>query len=171
MYTIIQLVAENPTIFHINVAKWFEVERKMSNYFTGKQIHSVDAKGRIIIPVKFREKLGDQFIAAWLGDCLNLYPMDEWEKLMERLDANLPATERRIPELLSFNSVPVDMDKQGRAILPQDLRAKAGIEKDIVSVGSLEKIRVYSKKSWDKISEGVSMEDIASTAAQYGIRL
>ncbi|MBP5354417.1 MAG: division/cell wall cluster transcriptional repressor MraZ [Lachnospiraceae bacterium] len=157
-------------IFHEFDSKWFEVERKMSN-FSGKQIHSVDAKGRVIIPVKFREKLGDHFIVAWLGDCLNLYPIDEWERLMEKLDANLPATESGIIEVLSFNSEPVDMDKQGRAILPQDLREKAGIEKDIVSVGSLEKIHVYSKEAWDKKYESVSMEDTVATAAKYGIRL
>lgn len=157
-------------IFHKNDVKWFEVENKMSNFY-GKQIHGIDAKGRIIIPVKFREKLGDHFIVAWLGDCLTLYPMDEWENLMEKLDANLPATESGIIEDLSFNSEPVDMDKQGRAILPQDLRAKAGIEKDIISVGLLDKIHIYSKEAWDKKHADDSMKDTVSKAAQYGIRL
>ncbi|MBR6020704.1 MAG: division/cell wall cluster transcriptional repressor MraZ [Lachnospiraceae bacterium] len=141
------------------------------SYFSGKHIHSVDAKGRIIIPVKFREKLGDHFIVAWLGQCLNLYPMDEWDRLMEKLDAQLPATESGIIEILSYNSEPVDMDQQGRVMLPQDLRMKAGVEKDIVSVGDLEKIHVYSKEAWDKKSAGISMENTIATAAQYGIRL
>ncbi|MBO4766547.1 MAG: division/cell wall cluster transcriptional repressor MraZ [Lachnospiraceae bacterium] len=146
----------------------------MLNYFNGKQIHSVDAKGRVIVPVKFREKLGEQFIVALGIDCcLNIYPMDEWLKLLEKLDTNLPGTDggRKLLTFLSANSEPVEMDKQGRVILPQELRERVGITKDIVSVGALDKIKMFSKEAWDQYNDSVSREEIASTAATYGIRL
>ena len=153
---------------------WWKVENSMLNYFNGKQIHSIDAKGRVIVPVKFREKLGEQFVVALGVDrCLNLYPMDEWEKLLEKLDQNLPGTEdgRRLLTFLSANSEFVEMDKQGRVILPQELREEVGITKDVVSVGALDKIKLFPKDEWDNIGKNVSIHEIASTAATYGIRL
>ncbi len=146
----------------------------MPNYFNGKQIHSIDAKGRVIVPVKFREKLGEQFIVALgIDRCLNLYPMDEWQKLLEKLDQNLPGTDegRLLLTFLSANSEPVEMDKQGRVILPQELRDSAGITTDVVSVGALDKIKVFPKDVWDEYNKSVSLREIASTAATYGIRL
>ena len=140
-------------------------------YFPGKQIHSVDAKGRIIIPAKFRKELGEHFVVAWLGECLNLYPAQEWESLMIRLDETLPAEESDIIEYLSYYSEQVDMDSQGRAMLPQDLRKLAGIEKDIISVGDVGKVHVYAKDAWEKKNAGTEMGDVRARAAKRGIRV
>ena len=143
----------------------------MGNYFTGKQIHSIDAKGRIIIPAKFREKLGNEFVVLCLHNCLNLYPSAEWDKLLEKISNELPATDRSYLDVLSYNSEPVEMDKQGRVILPPEMREAVKIEKDIVSVGSFEKIHVYAKNVWEKVSADVSSSNIEDKFAQYGIRL
>ena len=109
--SIIQLVAQNPTNSHQNDTKWLKVEEMMDPYFSSKQIHSVDAKGRIVVPVKFREKLGDKFVVAWLGEYLTLYPIDEWNKLLEKLERELPATESDLIDILSYNSETLEMDK------------------------------------------------------------
>ncbi len=146
----------------------------MPGYFNGKQIHSIDAKGRIIVPVKFREKLGERFIVSLgIDHCLSLYPEDEWEKLLAKMDANLPGTDegRLLLTFLSANSEPVEMDKQGRAIIPQELRELAGITKDVVSVGALDKIKVFAKEEWDKYNASISLREVAATAAEFGIRL
>ena len=143
----------------------------MDPYFSSKQIHSVDAKGRIVVPVKFREKLGDKFVVAWLGEYLTLYPIDEWNKLLEKLEREIPATESDLIDILSYNSETLEMDKQGRVILPQDIRDVAGIVKDVVTVGVIGKVHLYAKEAWDAKYGNVSMKDAVARAARYNISL
>ena len=163
-------MVQNPTFSHVIVAKWFKRETVMA-YFPGKQIHSIDAKGRIIVPVKYRKELGESFVVAWMGECLNLYPVKEWENLMYKLDEQLPADESGIIEYFSYYSEQVDMDSQGRAMLPQDLRMKAGIEKDIISVGDVGKIHVYAKDAWEKKFGDRTMQETRAGAASRGVRV
>ncbi len=147
----------------------------MSARFNGKHIHGVDAKGRIIVPVKFREKLGERFIVTLGADCcLSLYPLDEWDKLLDKMDQNLPGTDegRYLLTYLSGNAEEVEMDKQGRVLIPQELRDEVGITKDIISVGTLEKVKVFSMEAWEEYNKKqMSREDIAKAAASFGIRL
>jgi len=140
----------------------------------GKQIHSIDAKGRMIVPAKFRDSLGSEFVVALgLDNCLNLYPMEEWGKLLMKLKETLSSSDetRRFLNFLSANSEQVEADKQGRVILPTELRAKVGIVKDVVTVGALDKIRVFAKEFWDEYSADITIRDIAATAAAFNIPL
>ena len=103
----------------------------------GRFQHNIDAKGRIFVPAKLREKLGDGFIAAAVMDhCVSLYSMEEWDKLQQGL-ADMPMTKaRKLQRYLSANACDVQVDAQGRILLPRHLLEYARLEKEALVVGA-----------------------------------
>ena len=102
--------------------------------FMGEYNHTIDAKGRLIIPSKFRELLGEEFVLTkGLDGCLSIYPMDEWEAFEMKLRA-LPLTNKNARTFSRFfvaGATTCELDKQGRILVPQTLREFAGLEKDV----------------------------------------
>ena len=119
--------------------------------FMGEYNHTIDAKGRLIIPAKFREPLGEEFVLTrGLDGCLYIYPMDEWEAFEEKLRA-LPLTNKDARAFSRFfvaGATTCELDKQGRILVPQTLREFAGLIKDVVLTGNLTRIEVWSKEKW-----------------------
>ena len=114
--------------------------------FMGTYEHGLDAKGRVIIPAKLREDLGESFVVTLgLDGCLFAYPMNEWEGFIEKLK-ELPGTKeaRMLQRHFLANAAPCELDKQGRALIPAKLREYAGLAKETVFVGVLSKIGVKS---------------------------
>lgn len=139
--------------------------------FMGEYNHSIDSKGRIIIPSKFRDELGDKFvITLGLDGCLFVYPLDEWKNFSEGL-AKLPGTKeaRQLQRLFFAMAAECEPDKQGRILIPAKLRESAGLDKDIVFVGVLNKIEIWSKERWDSNNDYKDMDEIAEHMSQYGI--
>ncbi|HEY8347132.1 MAG TPA: division/cell wall cluster transcriptional repressor MraZ [Symbiobacteriaceae bacterium] len=120
--------------------------------FMGEFQHSVDAKGRLIIPAKFREGLGDRFVATkGLENCLFLFPMAEWESLSEKL-RSLPLASgaaRAFTRLFFSGATECEVDQQGRILLPANLRQYAGIEREVVIVGVSNRVEIWSKPAWE----------------------
>lgn len=118
----------------------------------GEYQHSVDAKGRLIIPSKFREELGNTFvITRGLDNCLFGYPMDEWRKLEEKLK-ELPMTKKDARAFARFffsGATEVEIDKQGRINIPSTLATYAKLEKECVVLGVSSKIEIWAKDSWE----------------------
>jgi len=118
----------------------------------GEYQHSVDAKGRLIIPSKFREDLGNTFvITRGLDNCLFGYPMDEWRKLEEKLK-ELPMTKKDARAFARFffsGATEVEIDKQGRINIPATLTSYAKLEKECVILGVSSKIEIWAKESWE----------------------
>ena len=114
--------------------------------FMGEYSHTIDPKGRLIIPSKFREQLGDEFVLTkGLDGCLSIYPMNEWEKFEEQL-RSLPLTNKNARTFSRFfvaGATSCELDKQGRTLIPANLREKAGLEKDIVFVGVMGKVEIF----------------------------
>lgn len=149
-------------------------DTKMSIGFIGKFNHSVDAKGRVILPAKFREKLGDEFVmTVGLDGCLYVYPNEEWEVFAEQL-SNLPGTAegREFQRYFYENAVSCEIDKQGRVLIPADLRAAAGLVKDIVFIGMNKRIEIWSKERKAAGSQLAPQDinEVADRMAEYGIR-
>lgn len=121
--------------------------------FMGEYQHSVDAKGRLIIPSKFRESLGSTFvITRGLDNCLFGYPMDEWRKLEEKLK-NLPMTKKDARAFARFffsGATEVEIDKQGRINIPSNLAGYAKLEKECVILGVSTKIEIWAKELWEE---------------------
>lgn len=139
--------------------------------FMGEFNHSVDAKGRIIIPSKFREDLGEEFvITLGLDGCLFAYPDKEWSLFVEKLKT-LPGTKeaRQLQRYFMAGAAACETDKQGRILIPVKLRESAELEKDIVFVGVLNKIEIWSKERWDKNNDYDDVDAIAERMSEYGI--
>ena len=140
--------------------------------FTGSYEHSVDAKGRLIIPSRFRDELGERFIVTLgLDGCLFLYSEERWEAFMTEL-MNMPGTAdtRKLQRYFMAYASECEPDKQGRVLIPQKLRAKVGIQTDVVLVGVITKIEVWAKETWEKNDDYDGMEDIAEHLAQYNLK-
>ncbi len=142
--------------------------------FIGEYQHTVDNKGRIIMPSKFREGLGQNFIMTkGLDNCLFVYPTEEWERLEKKL-RTLPLTNRNARAFIRFffaGATECILDKQGRMLIPNNLREYAKLVKDVVIIGVAERIEIWAKEEWTNYNndENLSYEDIAEKMAELGI--
>lgn len=140
--------------------------------FMGEYEHAIDDKGRIIIPTKFREQLGEHFVLTLGSDgCLYIYPMQDWEEFAAKLK-DLPGTKeaRQAQRYFLAGAVECEPDKQGRVGIPQRLREHAGITKEVVSVGMLNKIEIWSKEKWDESNSLESIDSITDNLAGFGLK-
>lgn len=139
--------------------------------FMGTYEHSIDTKGRVIIPAKFREQLGDSFVVTLgLDGCLFVYPENEWQDFVKEL-RELPGSKeaRKLQRYFMAGAAPCDVDKQGRVLIPANLREKAGLEKDIVFVGVMSKIEIWSKERWDENDDFENVDEIAEHMSELGL--
>jgi MraZ protein len=140
--------------------------------FMGEYNHTVDAKGRLIVPSKFREQLGDEFVVTkGLDGCLFVYVNSEWKALEEKLHA-LPLTNanaRKFTRFFLAGATSCEVDKQGRILLPAILREFAQIDKDAVLVGVGSRIEIWSKENWLAANTYDDMEEIAENMEGLGI--
>jgi MraZ protein len=142
--------------------------------FMGEYNHTIDAKGRLIIPSKFREALGEEFVVTkGLDGCLFVYPISEWQVFEEKL-RTLPMTNkdaRKFSRFFLAGAAMCELDKQGRILIPAVLREFAALEKDVVLAGVLGRVEIWSKERWTDISEYDDMEDVAEHMSQLGITI
>lgn len=142
--------------------------------FIGEYNHTVDEKGRLAIPTKFRKELkGGAVVTRGLDNCLFVYSMTEWKKLAEKLSA-LPfsqANSRAFSRLMLAGAMDVEIDKQGRVVLPEYLRRYAGIAKDAVVAGLYGRIEIWDKKSWESYKEKTEKDSngIAERMGELGV--
>ena len=134
--------------------------------FMGEYNHTIDAKGRLIIPSKFRELLGEEFVLTkGLDGCLSIYPMDEWNAFEEKLRA-LPLTNKNARTFTRFfvaGATNCELDKQGRILIPQNLRQYAKLQKDLVIVGASNRAEIWDQEKWEQMCGEVTSEMIAQT--------
>lgn len=140
----------------------------------GEYQHSIDAKGRLIIPAKFREHLTEGFvITRGLDNCLFGYPILEWRKLEEKLK-QLPVTKKDARAFTRFffsGATEVEVDKQGRINIPGNLLTHANVQKDCVVLGVSNRIEIWSKESWQNYfaESEESFNDIAENMIDFDI--
>ena len=142
--------------------------------FFGEFEHAVDDKGRVAIPSKFRPKLAEGLvITRGLDGCLFVYPMQDWERLAERIAA-LPTTQagvRQFQRLIFSGAADCQLDAQGRIVLPGGLREYAGIERDAVVIGVHTRLEVWARTRWADQRARVEQEGdlIAEQLSSLGI--
>ena len=140
--------------------------------FMGEYQHSIDEKGRLIIPSKFRDGLGETFVMTrGLDRCLFVYPMEEWVVLENKLKS-LPFTKadaRAFTRLLFSGATDCTLDKQGRINIPANLRAHALIEKDCIVIGVSNRVEIWSASQWQEYFEqsGDSFNEIAEKIVDF----
>ena len=139
--------------------------------FMGQYEHTIDAKGRTIIPAKYREGLGETFIITrGLDGCLYLYPSDAWQEFADKLQS-LPSTlqNRKIQRQFLSKAMEVSLDKQGRILIPSVLREFADITKDAVLVGVGSRIEIWSRERWEGTVSFEDMDEISNHMFELGI--
>lgn len=127
--------------------------------FMGEYQHTLDDKGRIAVPVKFREGLGKSFVVTrGIDACLFVYPMSEWETLESKLKS-LPLTRADARSFVRFffsGATECELDKQGRALIPATLRDYAGLDRDCVVLGVSNRVEVWSQSAWADYAQEAS---------------
>ena len=140
--------------------------------FMGEYNHTVDAKGRLIVPSKFREQLGDEFVVTkGFDSCLFVYGNAEWTEMEKKLTA-LPVTNasaRKLNRFFLASATTCEVDKQGRILIPSVLREYAGIEKDAVLVGMGSHLEIWSRERWVGANSFDDIEEIAESIEGFGI--
>jgi len=147
--------------------------------FSGTHYYTVDPKGRIIIPAPFRDIISTNYstklyiVNAAFDRCLHIYPLEEWNKLEEKV-RTLPKMDEAVKFLMRRvigSAVEVEMDKQGRVLIPASLRENSGVSVEIVIVGQIEKIEIWDRKEWDVLFDPAKIDRkaIEGKLASYGI--
>lgn len=142
--------------------------------FMGEYNHTVDAKGRMIMPAKFREQLGEQFVVTkGVDGCLYVYSSEEWGRIEEKFrEVNLTTKDaRKFMRFFFAGATNCEVDKQGRILLPQNLRDHAGLTKEVVLAGVSSRIEIWSKDKWNdcNVYTDDEMDSIAENMAEIGI--
>lgn len=139
--------------------------------FMGEYNHGIDAKGRIIVPAKFRESLGEEFVVTMgLDGCLFVYPKEEWNRFVTDLKS-LPGSKeaRQLQRYFMAGAASCEVDKQGRILIPQKLREHADLEKEIVFVGVMNKIEIWSRERWEENNAFDGMDEAAERMSELGL--
>jgi len=142
--------------------------------FIGEYYHNIDQKGRLAIPIKFRNELArGAVVTKGLDDCLFLYTKEEWEKLAAKL-AQLPISKsntRAFARLMLAGAMDVELDTQGRVVLPEYLRKYAGLNKKVVVAGLYNRLEIWDEEKWNVYKKGTekSSGDIAEALGELGV--
>lgn len=148
--------------------------------FLGKYYYSLDPKGRVVIPAPLRDVIVTTYnnsklyiTNAGFDKCLEVYPLEEWAKLQEKV-RSLPKSDEAVKYYMRrviASATECELDKQGRIMVPYELRADAGIASEIVIVGQIDRIELWDKAAWDAVTnpEKVDAKAFSATLAGYGL--
>ncbi|MDE7328045.1 MAG: division/cell wall cluster transcriptional repressor MraZ [Lachnospiraceae bacterium] len=136
--------------------------------FMGQYRHTVDTKGRVFVPMKFREGLGEHFVlTGGLDGCLFLYPDRKWEEFANQLKSLAGTKEaRQLKRYFFANAAEMEVDSQGRILIPSHLRG--GVGKEVVFVGVFDRVELWDSGCWENDPSG-DMDGIAEKAAAQGL--
>ena len=135
----------------------------------GQYQHNIDAKGRLFIPAKFREELGDAFyVTIGLDGCLSVYSDAKWADLTEKFDA-LPLSKARSMRVLFANAAKCEPDAQGRILIPAKLREYAALDKEVIINGAAKCLELWNPERWAPIeAAGLDPDQLAAAMEELG---
>lgn len=139
----------------------------------GEYAHTIDSKGRVIVPAKFRTELGERFILTKGFDgCLYGYSLEEWKNIEAKIKT-LPLITgkdaRNFTRFFFSSAIECELDSQGRILISQNLRTYAELEKDLVIIGVSSRIEIWSKSKWNEYNDSQDSDDIAEKMVMLGI--
>ena len=138
----------------------------------GEYEHSLDTKGRLIMPSKLRENIGEKFvITKGLDQCLFVFSFAEWQIFETKLK-QLPISNkdaRMFSRFFFAGAIDTEIDKQGRFLIPVNLRNFAELQKDVIIVGMNSRVEIWSKERWHKCEHEISADEIAEKMEMLGI--
>ena len=135
----------------------------------GKFHHTIDAKGRLFIPARLREKLGESFyVTISFENCLTIYSNDRWKKAEEKLESLTQAAQMELRPIFS-NASPVELDSQGRIPLTQNLRDNAGLQKNVTIVGTGLYVQIWDAEAYKLVeAKETDRENLKNVIEKYG---
>lgn len=147
--------------------------------FSGKYYYTLDPKGRLIIPAPFREIISSNYnpklymVNAAFDNCLHIYPQEEWQKLEDkvRLLPSMDDAVKYFKRKVIASAQEVELDKQGRVLVPASLREDAGLHSDIAIVGQIDRIDLWDRKEWDLVTDASKVDRKAVEAKLTGFGL
>jgi len=155
--------------------KWLKrdgAEGQAGTMLMGEYVHIMDEKGRVNVPARLREELGDNFVVTrGLDNCLFIYPAGEWAILAAKL-RNLPSSKaeaRAFLRRLFSGAAEVELDRQGRVLIPPPLREHASLQKEVIFIGVSNRAELWSKEKWEEYSKeaGRSFEEVAEKMEDF----
>lgn len=144
--------------------------------FRGRFIHTIDSKGRVSVPIKFREVLSDKYeesliVTTEVDQCLIAFPTEEWNRLEEKI-RSLPSMSKELKAWMRFfysGAVECPIDRQGRILIPPSLREYGSLNKEVVLIGLFNKIEIWDKGRWEAAMAPEGLERISDTLAGLGL--
>ena len=135
----------------------------------GKYKHTVDPKGRLFVPSKLRDELGEAFyVTLGLDHCLSVYTENGWQAILDKYNA-LPISQARKMRFLFANAAKCEPDAQGRILIPQKLRTYADLHKDVVVIGVSNRAEIWDSEAYDKLEqETLTPENLAQVMEELG---
>ncbi len=128
----------------------------------GEYQHNIDAKNRVIVPAKFREDLGKHFyVTKGLDGCLFVISSQGWEQLQAKIAAMPISKSRSLQRFFFAGAAEAEPDKQGRILIPQNLREYAGLEKDVTIIGASVRAEIWSTERWNAVNSELTQDSIA----------
>jgi len=142
--------------------------------FSGEYPHTIDAKGRVIMPVKFREALGESFVVTkGLDRNLLVFSQEEWQKFYDKL-STLPLaskSSRDFSRMFLAGAIECETDKQGRILITAPLRAYASLLKDVTVIGNGNKVEIWSTENWNEYIGAIDTDAMAESLCELGIMI
>ncbi len=136
----------------------------------GEYQHNIDAKGRVIVPAKFREDLGITFyVTKGLDGCLFVLSKTEWQELENKIHSMPISKSRTLQRFFFSGAAEVEADKQGRILIPQHLREYASLEKDVTFIGTSSRVEIWETNKWKSFNENLTEESIAEAMDMLGL--
>ena len=147
-------------------------QKGSENMFSGEYQHTIDAKGRVIMPAKFRASLGDKFmVTKGLDKNLFVFSYEEWQKFYEKL-STLPIANRKsrdFSRMFLAGAIECETDKQGRILINSPLRTYASLLKDVTIIGNGNKVEIWSTENWDEYINGIDIQELEEGLEELGI--
>ena len=140
--------------------------------FTGEFRHTIDGKGRVAGPARFRAELAaGATVCRWLENCVAIFPKTQWQQLADAAQAEryADAGARAFTRFLFSGAFEVELDGQGRVVLPASLRQFGALKSDVVVVGAADHIELWEPARWDGVSAEMSSEEFAERIGGLGI--
>ncbi|MBP0964291.1 MAG: division/cell wall cluster transcriptional repressor MraZ [Oscillospiraceae bacterium] len=135
----------------------------------GTYSHNLDAKGRMNFPTKLRESLGDSFIITrGLDGCLFVYSREEWAVMEEKISSMPLSKGKNVQRFFFSNAAEIEADKQGRILIPAHLREYAGLEKDVMVIGAVNRAEIWDKDRWNKLNDSFSEDMLTEAMDELG---
>ncbi len=135
----------------------------------GEYLHSIDSKGRLIVPAKLRDDLGENFVVTkGLDNCLFAYPLDSWKVLEDKIKALPLAKSRDLQRFYMSSATDCELDSQGRILISANLRKYASLTKSVTIIGVSERVEIWDTQRWEEYNNNITSESIEIAMEELG---